>query len=127
MARPSVVLPRPDSPTRPRASPFRNASETSSTARMAPRPGTWNCTWRLRMATRVSGSIITSSSRASDAPGLFPERAETHRHTAGSLPGSGVETDTQTPATRPEPAAGPGYETVFLVEQDRPRYRSEWS
>src|SRR5919204_456140 len=51
MARPVVDLPQPDSPTRPRVSPFSTKKSTPSTARTAP-------TWRWKMIPWVSGKCI---------------------------------------------------------------------
>ena len=62
MARPSVVLPEPDSPTTPSVSPLRMASETPSTALMWPmvRRSTprliGNHTFRSRVSTITGAS-----------------------------------------------------------------------
>ena len=52
MARPSVVLPEPDSPTTPTVSPSRMAIETPSTALMCP-------TVRRRSPRRIGNQTLT--------------------------------------------------------------------
>src|SRR5579863_828478 len=49
---PVVVLPQPDSPTRPNVSPGRTSKDTSETACTAP-------TWRCRIAPLVTGNSLT--------------------------------------------------------------------
>ncbi len=48
MARPVVLLPQPDSPTRPRVSPRRTSNDTPSTAFTLP-------TWRRMTAPAITG------------------------------------------------------------------------
>src|SRR5215469_671875 len=58
--RPVVVLPHPDSPTRPRVSPAFRLNDTPSTARTAP-------TWRWKKTPCLMGKCFVSPSTASSA------------------------------------------------------------
>src|SRR5919201_4104101 len=65
MARPVVLLPQPDSPTRPSVSPFLTPKVMSSTARTQP-------TWRCRMIPWVIGKYIFRCSTCSSSPSAVP-------------------------------------------------------
>src|SRR5215831_8104350 len=67
--RPIVVLPQPDSPTRPNVSPAATANETSETACTA-------ATWRCKITPAVTGNSLTrlrtSSSGGTGATAVSP-------------------------------------------------------
>ena len=76
ISRPTVVLPQPDSPTRPSVSPGKMSNETSCTARtvpLAPRRPPRTSKFLVRLRTVSSGSPVLASVTVEPAPAARPD------------------------------------------------------
>src|SRR5947199_2151524 len=89
MARPTVVLPQPDSPTTPSVSPFSSVNDTPSTARTSPvflnsrPPNTGNLTFRF-LTSRMCGIFFVGDSVEVAADEMARRALDQHRLDIGA-------------------------------------------
>src|SRR3954452_1914814 len=125
--RPSVDLPHPDSPTRPRVSPLRRSKLTPSTARTAPRGVPYQTLRSLTLSTVSLPGVVTDRSDTDIAAALLCCRVGDGHRQQSPAPQCGVDQVVEALAHQGEPGhqqddrqawvdRGPPHATTRLAE-----------